>query len=78
MADELPEVTWSQYPQRKCRLPVAGEWSDYPCEVREQHPGPCASPSVRASITARAAWEKDNPQWQELMRHDDPFGQVTP
>jgi hypothetical protein len=63
----------AEYPQRKCRMPVAGDWQDYPCEVREYHPGPCATSSVARSVTAREAFEEANPEWEKQMKYDDPF-----
>jgi hypothetical protein len=68
----------AEYPQRKCRIPVAGEWNDYPCEVREYHPGPCASLSVKASIQRREKWEEENPGWERLNNFDDPFKDIKP
>jgi hypothetical protein len=61
------------YPERSCRIPVPGDWIDHPCEVREHHPGPCASLSVPRSVTARDIWEAANPGWESLSTMDDPF-----
>lgn len=68
----------AEFPQRKCRMPVAGQWNDYPCEIREYHPGPCASLSVAASVRRREAWEEANPGWESLITSDDPFRGVQP
>ena len=66
------------YPQRSCRTPVAGDHMDYPCEIREWHPGPHASYSVPRSVTARDAWEAANPGWEKLSTMDDPFREIAP
>jgi hypothetical protein len=71
-------VKTAEYPDRKCRLPVAGDYIDYNCEIKEHHPGPCASRSVRRSVIARDAWEKANPGWEQLSVFDDPFGEIRP
>lgn len=47
----------AEYPERTCREPVSGEYLVYSCELAELHPGPCASYSAKASVTAREAWE---------------------
>jgi hypothetical protein len=68
----------AEYPERKCRLPVAGPVQDYPCEVREYHAGPCATLSVRTSTERRDTWEAANPGWERLSSFDDPFRTITP
>jgi len=67
----------AQYPQRTCREPVAGPNQDYPCEVREWHPGPHASLSVPDSVKKRNAWEAANPGWEKVTAFDDPFKDLT-
>jgi hypothetical protein len=71
-------VETAEYPQRKCRTPVPGLHMDYPCEVREHHPGPCASLSVPDSVAKRDAWEAAHPGWEKLSTFDDPFRGVAP
>lgn len=57
-----PEIKWAEYPQRKCRLMVTGDHTiEHPCEVREFHLGPCATPASRRSISVRQAWLAANP-----------------
>lgn len=68
----------AEYPQRSCRMPVAGEFQDYPCELPELHPGPDASFSVRDSVIRRDAWEAGNPGWEKLTGMDDPFKEIKP
>lgn len=67
----------AEYPERKCRIPVAGDHMDYLCEIREHHVGPCASTSVPRSVAARDAWEAANPGWESLSQFDDPFKDLT-
>jgi hypothetical protein len=50
---------------------------DYTCEITENHPGPHASFSVAASVTARDAWEDAHPGWEQLSSFDDPFKDVA-
>jgi hypothetical protein len=69
----------AEYPQRSCRWPVQGDLQDYPCEIAgEFHPGPHASFSVPRSVTARDAWEAENPGWEKVSTMDDPFKDITP
>ena len=56
------EVKFAEYPERKCRQMVMGDHTiEHPCEVRENHYGPCATRASRNTIAARLAWMKDNP-----------------
>lgn len=56
----------ADYPQRMCKEAV---WSlqAYPCELVDQHPGPCASLSVAVSVEARERWEAANPGWEDKI-----------
>lgn len=56
----------AEYPQRMCKEPV---WSiqAYPCEIVDQHPGPCASFSVAISVTLRDQWEAANQDWERQV-----------
>lgn len=65
----------AEYPQRKCRQPVSGEWQDYPCEIREWHLGPCASQSVAASVRLRDDWERAHPDDADKAR--DPMEGIS-
>lgn len=53
----LPKLEW---PNRSCREAVWGEHLPYPCELPDEHHGPCASNSVRISLQRRSAWEIDH------------------
>jgi hypothetical protein len=68
----------AEYPQRSCRMPVAGEHQDYLCELAEHHPGPDASFSVADSVRRRDEWEMANPGWETLTGFDDPFKEIMP
>lgn len=70
----------AEYPQRSCRLPVAGEHSDFPCEVAgEWHAGPHASYSVPGSVQRRDEWEAQNPGWEKMGGQlGDPFREIKP
>lgn len=68
----------AEYPFRSCRTPVAGQWQDYVCDVREWHAGPCASLSVASSVKRRDEWEEANPGWEKLSQFDDPFKDIRP
>jgi hypothetical protein len=69
--------TWkARYPRRSCRIGVAGQFQDFPCEVSEHHLGPCASQSVQTSVSAREAWEAANPDAAKLSVFDDPFAKA--
>jgi hypothetical protein len=62
------------FPERSCREPVDGNYGQVgTCSVVTNHPGPCASLSVSASVTRRDAWEKANPGWENELAGDDPF-----
>lgn len=63
----------AEYPQRKCRLPVAGVHQDQVCAVREHHAGPCAAPEIPDSVKRRDAWEAEHPGWEKMSAFDDPF-----
>lgn len=54
----------SEYPQRMCREPVAGEFQNYHCELPDVHPGPHGSFSVVQSVQNRDRWEAENPDWE--------------
>jgi hypothetical protein len=68
-----PPAWKAQYPQRSCRIAVAGQWQDFPCEATEHHLGPCASQSVPESVRRREQWEADNPDAKKLTVFSDPF-----
>jgi hypothetical protein len=52
----------AEYPDRKCRQPMESEhFMIHMCDLKEWHPGPCASLSIGSSITRRDAWEKAHP-----------------
>lgn len=56
----------AEYPQRSCREAVYNDHSmAYSCELPDLHPGPCASQSVKASVSRRDAWEGNNPDWRD-------------
>lgn len=68
----------AQYPDRKCRQPVAAEFQDHPCELIEHHAGPDASLSVATSVKRRDEWEAANPGWEKLSSFADPFEVIKP
>lgn len=52
----------AEYPQRKCRLHVPGEFNDGTCDLPEFHDsGPCADVGIPASVRRRDEWEARNP-----------------
>lgn len=62
------------YPQRKCRLPVSGQYQDGSCEIREWHFGPCADRAVPSSIGPREDWEAAHPDEVDKVRDlADPY-----
>lgn len=64
---QIPKVEW---PQRSCRDAVWGEHLPYPCELPEEHEGPCASNSVRTSLQRREAWERSRGGLQEPVQDE--------
>ncbi|MFF7198250.1 hypothetical protein ACFZAM_31640 [Streptomyces sp. NPDC008079] len=62
-----------QWPERACRLLVAGEFANHSCEVPEAHQGPHASMSVPQSVSIRAAWEKQHPELVEIRIEPEYF-----
>ena len=68
------EVRFAVYPERKCRLMVMGDHDiEHPCEVRENHLGPCATPASRRAVAVRLAWMKDNPEKVSGTTMADPY-----
>jgi hypothetical protein len=65
-------VRKAEYPAVSCREPVSGDSGiTYLCEIVVQHPGPCASFSVRRTVTARNAWEGTHPGWEKQVGSQD-------
>jgi len=66
----------AEYPQRKCRMHVPGQYNDGLCELPEWHDnGPCADPGNPASVRRRDAWEAANPElaYKGVPGMGDPF-----
>jgi hypothetical protein len=66
----------AEYPQRKCRERVPGDFQDYLCPIREHHAGPCAAFEVPRSVQARDKWEEAHPSWEKMSVFDDPFAEA--
>jgi hypothetical protein len=72
------EVRWAEFPQRSCRQPFTEDGLiDKTCDLPELHPGPDASKASQSSADRRLAWQRDNPGWEKLAVHDDPFEDIT-
>ena len=71
-------IKFAEYPQRQCRQPVTEDsLIDHHCGLVELHPGPCCPKTLQAAIERREKWEDDNPGWEQMVRADDPFADIT-
>jgi hypothetical protein len=78
-AEELPEVVFAEHPQRSCRRHQTPDGLiDHFCSLSDLHPGPCCPRTLRSAIRRRQEWERDNPNWRDLVKFDDPFQEVKP